>query len=606
MAKKIKVADYIADFVSGIGVRDVFMITGGGAMHLNEAFGSHPKIRYYCSHHEQASAIGAECYARLKGFGLCVVTTGPGGTNTLTGVVGAWLDSIPMLCISGQVKNELIKKDPRLRQLGVQELNIVDIVKPVTKYAVIVKKAEDVRYHLEKACFLAKNGRPGPVWLDVPLDVQSSYVDPSNLRKFDPKEISIISNRSLLINQVKQTIEFLKKAERPVILAGGGVRLAGAQSALISLAERLGVPVLTAMSSHDLISSDHKLFFGRPGAFGGERVGNFVIQNCDLLISIGSRLHLWIISFDYKNFAREAKKVIVDIDKVELEKPTINPDIAVLADAGDFINEMYVQAKKEVFPEHAEWINYCKRIKKKYPVVLKEYKRQKKYVNSYYFIDVLSKLLQENETIVTSDGTALSCTFQAIKLKRGQRLISNIGCAAMGYGLPASIGACIALGKKRVICLEGDGSLQLNIHELQTIVHYKLPIKLFVFNNNGYLAIRITQDAYFKSHYVGSGPESGLSFPDLMKIAKAYGIPAVRIKNHTNIEKQIESVLKRKGPVICEIMMDPHQPLVPKVTSEVRPDGKLISKPLEDMYPFLPREEFYENMIIPPIKEETK
>jgi acetolactate synthase I/II/III large subunit len=306
MAIKIKVADYIADFVSNIGVYEVFMITGGGAMHLNEAFGSHPKIKYYCSHHEQASAMGAECYARLRGFGVCVVTTGPGGTNTLTGVVGAWLDSIPMLCISGQVKNELIKKDPSLRQLGVQELNIIDIVKTVTKYAVVLEKAEDVRYHLEKACFLAKNGRPGPVWVDVPLDVQSSYIDPSKLRKFDSKEISANTNRNYLINQVKQTIKLLKKSKRPVILAGGGVRLAGAQQELISLAEKLDVPVLTAMSSHDLIPSDHRLFFGRPGAFGGERVGNFIIQNCDLLISIGSRLHLWIISFDYSNFARGA------------------------------------------------------------------------------------------------------------------------------------------------------------------------------------------------------------------------------------------------------------------------------------------------------------
>lgn len=603
MDKKIKVSDYIVDHLAKIGVKDVFMITGGGAMHLNEAFGSSLKIRYYCNHHEQASAIGAECYGRLNGFGVCVVTTGPGGTNALTGIVGAWLDSIPMICISGQVKNELMKKDKNLRQLGVQELNIVDVVKPVTKYAVVVRDARDIRFHLEKAIFLAKIGRPGPVWLDIPLDVQSAYVNSDSLRKFNPNVQLFSGNKKILKNQVRETLRLLKIAKRPVILAGGGIRLAEAQDKFLKLAEKLTVPILTAMSSHDLIPSDHKLFFGRPGAFGGERVGNFVIQNCDLLISIGSRLHPWIISFDYKNFAREARKIIVDVDKAELEKPTITPDIPIQADALDFIREMLNQVKEKTFPRYTEWMTYCRRIKQKYPVVLPEYKEQKKFVNSYYFIDILSKILPENEIIVTSDGTALSCTFQAIKLKPGQRLISNIGCAAMGYGLPAAIGACIAKRKKRIICLEGDGSLQLNIHELQTIVHYKLPIKLFVFNNNGYLAIRITQDAYFKSHYVGCDPESGLSFPDLLKIAEAYGIPAVRIENHANLEEKIRKVLDSEGPIICEIMMDPNQALIPKITSEVKPDGRLISKPLEDMYPFLPRDEFYKNMIIKPIKE---
>jgi len=599
----MKVSDYVVSFLIKNGVKDVFMITGGGAMHLNEAFGNNPKINYYSSHHEQASAIGAECYARLTGLGVCVVTTGPGGTNTLTGVAGAWLDSIPMLVISGQVKNELIKKDAQLRQLGVQELNIVDIVKPVTKYAVVVENPEDIRYHLEKGVYLAKSGRPGPVWIDIPLDVQASKVDPASLRRFNQKDI-LAFDKKLLSAQVKETLKLLKNAKRPVILAGGGIRLAGAQAEFLELVEKLGIPVLTAMSSHDLIPSDHKLFFGRPGAFGGERAGNFVIQNSDLLISVGSRLHIWLISFDYKNFARAAKKVIVDIDKAELGKPTVNPDIPIQADALDFIKEVLSQSEDLTFPKYAQWISYCRIIKEKYPAVLPEYKKQKKYVNSYYFIDVLSKLLPENEVIVTSDGTAFSCTYQAIKLKKGQRLITNVGCAAMGYGLPAAIGACIAVDKKRVICLEGDGSLQVNIHELQTIVHHKLPIKLFVFNNNGYLSIRITQEVYFKSHYVGCDPKSGVSFPDLLKIAKAYGIKAVRIKSHANLEKKLKSVLDTKGPVICEIMMDPHQPLIPKVTSDVKPDGRLISKPLEDMYPFLPREEFYQNMIIKPIKEE--
>lgn len=604
MAKKIKLSDYVASFVAGLGINDVFMITGGGAMHLNESFGSNPNIRYYCNHHEQASAIAAEAYARIKGLGIVVVTTGPGGTNSLTGVVGAWLDSIPILCISGQVKRETIARGKSLRQLGVQEFNIVDVVKPMTKYAIVVEKPEEIRYHLDKALYLAKTGRPGPVWLDIPLDVQASYIDKGSLISFDPKEADPPFDKKILTKQFGQIVNLIKNAKRPVILAGGGIRLAGAHEQLLKLVEHTNIPLLTAMSSHDLVPSDHKLFFGRPGAFGGERVGNFVIQNSDLVISIGSRLHLWTIGFDYKNFARAAKKVIVDIDRAEINKPTIKPDIAVNADAKFFIQELFKRTKNMLLPQYNDWLMYCKRIRDKYPVVLPEYKKQRKFVNSYYFVEILSKLLLPNEIIVTSDGTAFSCTLQAIKIKPGQRLISNIGCAAMGYGLPAAIGACIANGKERVICLEGDGSIQLNIQELQTVIHHNLPIKLFVINNDGYLAIRNTQDGFFKSHYVGSSPKSGISFPDMLKIAKAYGIPAVRVKNHFGMENKIKSVLNSKGPILCEIMMDPKQSLIPKVTSLMKPDGKMISKPLEDMYPFLPRQEFYENMIIEPLKED--
>lgn len=604
MAQKIKLSDYIVNYLASIGVKDVFMITGGGAMHLNESFGNNPHVRYYCNHHEQAGAMAAEAYARIKGLGVCVVTTGPGGVNTLNGVVGAWLDSIPMLIVSGQVKRETIKPTKKLRQLGIQELNIVDIVKPITKYAVTIWEPEKIRYHLEKAVYLAKSGRPGPVWIDVPLDVQAAYVEKNSLVGFHPREIKPLFNRSKLVEQVGETLGLLRNSRRPVIFAGGGVRLSGAQELLLKLAERFKIPILTAMSANDLVHSDHKLFFGRPGAFGGERVGNFIIQNSDLLISLGARLHLWTIGFDYKNFARAAKKIIVDIDKAELEKPTVRPDIAIHGDAKEFITEMLQQGKNLKIPKYSDWLAYCRKIKEKYPAVLPEYKKQKKFVNSYYFIDVLSKVMTEGEVVVASDGTAFSCTAQAIKIKRGQRLIYNVGCASMGYGLPAAIGACIANAKKRVVCLEGDGSIQLNIQELQTVVHYKLPAKIFVFNNEGYLSIRITQENFFKSHYVGSNPQSGVSFPDMRKISKAYGIPFVRINNQTTLEEKLRHMLDAEGPIICEIMMDPHQPLIPKVTSVMRPDGRMISKPLEDMYPFLPREEFYQNMIIEPLKED--
>lgn len=604
MAQKIKLSDYIVNYLASIGVGDVFMITGGGAMHLNESFGNHPHVRYYCNHHEQAGAMAAEAYARIKGLGVCVVTTGPGGVNTLNGVVGAWLDSIPMLIVSGQVKRETIKPTEKLRQLGVQELNIVDIVRPITKYAVIITKPEEIRYHLEKAVHLAKSGRPGPVWIDVPLDVQASYIEESSLVGFPSRELKPLFDKSKLVEQVGETLKLLCSSKRPVIFAGGGVRLSGAQELLLKLAERFKIPILTAMSANDLVHSDHKLFFGRPGAFGGDRAGNFIIQNSDLLISLGARLHLWTIGFDYKNFARAAKKIIVDIDKTELEKPTVRPDIAIHGDVKEFTTEMLQQGKNLKMPRYISWLAYCKRIKEKYPALLPVYKKQKKFVNSYYFIDVLSKCMKEGEVIVTSDGTAFSCTAQAIKIKRDQRLIYNVGCASMGYGLPAAIGACIANAKKRVVCLEGDGSIQLNIQELQTVVHYKLPVKIFVFNNEGYLSIRITQENFFKSHYVGSNPQSGVSFPDMRKISKAYGIPFARINNQTALEEKLRHVLDAEGPIICEIMMDPGQPLIPKITSVIKPDGRMISKPLEDMYPFLPRKEFYQNMIIEPLKED--
>lgn len=601
MAKeKIKVSDYIASFIAKTGISDVFMITGGGAMHLNESFGANPRITYYCNHHEQASAIAAEAYARIKGFGVCIVTTGPGATNALTGVAGAWLDSIPMLVISGQVKRETLK--PRkLRQLGIQELDVVEVVKPITKYAMLVERAENICYELEKALSIAKEGRPGPVWIDVPLDVQSSYVDGISLTPYKPK---IQKSSSTLPKKVTKALALLMTAKRPVILAGGGIRLSDSQQKFLILAEKLNIPVLTAMSSHDLIHSSHPLFFGRPGAFAGERVGNFIIQNCDVLLSIGARLHLWTIGFDYKNFARGAKKIIVDIDRAELAKPTIKPDLPILSDASDFIDEMLAQSKNVKFPERNEWFFYCTKLKKKYPVVLPIFRKQKKYVNSYYFIEVLSKILMQNDIVVTSDGTALSCTLQAISLKRGQRLISNVGLASMGYGLPAAIGACVANRKKRVICLEGDGSIQMNLQELQTVIHHKLPIKIFVINNDGYLAIRNTQEGYFGGHYVGSDPKSGVSIPDMQKISKAYGMPYIRIKNHFHLKNKLQYVLKTKGPFLCEIMMDPNQPLIPKVTSLVKSDGTLISKPLEDMYPFLPRDEFLKNMIIPALAED--
>lgn len=605
MANIIKLSDYIVSFLVDHGMTDAFMVTGGGAMHLNDSFGGNPKLRYWCNHHEQACAMGAEAYTRLTGrIAPVQVTTGPGGTNTLTGLVGMWLDSIPGLYISGQSKLEMTIGNSKIRQLGLQELPIVDVVKPITKYAVLVTKPEEIKYHLQKALYLATTGRPGPSWIDVPLDIQGIKIDPDSLISFNSKEISAdIDSDKELVNSVRKVVDLLKKAKRPIFLAGNGIRLGGAAGEFLKLSERLNVPVLTAVTAHDLINSDHPLFFGRPALFG-ERVGNFVVQNCDLLITIGTRLSTWTISYAYDTFARAATHVMVDIDREELKKKTVHPHLPICTDAKLFIEELSRQTMGVTLPAHDEWLSYCQRIRKAYPPVLPEMRKQKKYVNSYHFIDVLSDCMKQGEVIVVGDGTAFTCTYQCIRLKKNARLIGNIGSAPMGYDLPAAIGACIGNKKKRVICIAGDGSIQLNLQELQTIVYHKLPIKIFLINNDGYLAIRNTQMNYFKGHLVGESLKSGISFPNMQKIAKAYGVPSMRVYNHKGLKEKVKKALTVKGPFIFEIMMDPNQPLIPKVSSYVRLDGKLVSKPMEDMYPFLPREEFLRNMIIPPIEEE--
>lgn len=602
MANVVKLSDYIVSFLVDRGIRDAFMVTGGGAMHLNESFGSHPNLRYWCCHHEQACAFAAEGYTRLSGTIAPVqVTTGPGGTNAITGLIGMWLDSIPGLIISGQSKREMTVGNTKVRQLGLQELPIVDVVRSITKYAVMVDDPHEIRYHLEKSLHLATHGRPGPCWIDVPLDIQAAMVHPENLPSFDPQEITVdVDSEVRVRSAVAKTVELLKSKERPVILAGNGIRLAGAARAFLTLAERLNVPVLTAVTAHDLIPSDHRLFFGRPALFG-ERVGNFIVQNCDLLISIGTRLSIWTISYAYETFAREAIHVMVDIDRAELKKKTVHPHVPICCDAKVFIEELDRQTKRVRFPLRKEWFAYCEKIKNTYPPVLPHMRLQKNYVNSYHFIDVLSDCMKENEVIVVGDGTAFTCTYQCIRLKRGQRLIGNIGSAPMGYDISAAIGACIANGRKRIVCIAGDGSIQLNIQELQTIVYHRLPIKIFLINNNGYLAIRNTQKSFF-NHLVGESPRTGISFPDMKKIARAYGLPFSRVPSHKGLKYAINRTLEMKGPSMLEIMMDPWQPLIPKVASSVRSDGTLISKPMEDMWPFLPREEFYKNMIIKPVE----
>lgn len=593
----IKVSDYIIKFISDIGVKHVFMLPGGGWMHMLESLGNNSNITYICNLHEQASAIAAEAYGQYtNNIGVAMVTTGPGGTNAVTGIAAAWVDSTPCMVISGQVKRADMIEKSGLRQMGAQEVDIIPIVKPVTKYAVSVTNHLKIRYCLEKAFYLAKNGRPGPVWIDVPLDVQGSLVEESELMTFIPPKNSLqsIVNRNDSINE---TIKLLNNAKRPVILAGNGIWLANAEKEFHELINILNVPVLTTWKSVDLIPEDHRLFAGRPGAIG-QRGANFVLQNADLLITIGARMDLPQTAYDHKNFGKSAKKVIVDIDECEIKKMQMNIDVPIIADAKDFICEMLNQKEKIRHTDKTGWLHKCAEWKEKYPVVLPEYRKQKDYVNSYVLIDVISQEMNSEDILVPgSSGSCSEVTMQAFKVKEGQNILNNQGFGSMGFGLPASIGACIASGQKRTVCINGDGGFQLNIQELETVARLQLPIKFFILNNDGYGSIRNMQRAHFSGNYVGSDEKSGMSLPDITKIANAYGIPSAKINNHEGINEKVREILNFTGPFICEVMIAPDQPTSPRVSSIKLEDGSMMSKPLEDMWPFLDKEELEANMI---------
>jgi acetolactate synthase I/II/III large subunit len=602
----IKVSDYIFNRLADYGVRHIFMITGGGAMHLNDSIGKEKRIKYICNHHEQACAMAAEGYARVtEGLGVINVTTGPGGINALNGVFGAWTDSIPMLIISGQVKRETCMASydlPNLRQLGDQETDIIRMAKGITKYAVLVDDPYSIRYHLEKAIFLATSGRPGPCWIDIPVDVQSSIVDEEKLLAYDSTDDAPVWDLNLLSEQCREIIDRIKKAQRPVILAGGGVRHAHALDVFEKVVHKLGIPVTTAWP-HDFIASDDPLFCGRPGTIG-DRAGNFTVQNSDFLIIIGCRLNIRQVSYFWQSFARNAFKVQVDADDAELKKPTVKPDLAIHCDARLFLEEIDRQLDISNYDpkSHAKWLAWCKERVSLYPVRLQKHQSQDGLINVYHFLDVLFRHLNNDDVVVSGNGTACVVTFQVAFIKKGQRLFSNSGCASMGYDLPAAIGAAIARDGKRVICLAGDGSIQLNIQELQTIAHHQLPIKIFVLNNGGYLSIRQTQKNFF-DRFVGESPNSGVSFPDIVKIGQGYGLRSLRIEK-ADFENEIDEILNMPGPVICEIMLDPEQQFEPKLSSKQLPSGKIVSSPLEDMYPFLDKEELLSNLLIPPLESE--
>lgn len=601
-AQMMRVSDCIFSSIAELGVKEVFAVCGGGAMHLVDSLGRNENLRYIATHHEQAAAMAAEGYARISGKpGVALVTSGPGGTNAITGVCGAWIDSIPTIFISGQVTQDTLIGNTGLRQFGIQEANIIELVRPITKYAVTVTDPSKVKYHFQKAVYLATSGRPGPVWLDIPLDVQSRLINPDTLTLFTPDDMEQRVEGHLLKTQVTKSAELLKNAKRPVLISGYGIRLAGAEKEFLKLVEKLKIPVVSSWTTSDLIPTSHDLYVGRSGIMG-DRASNFAVQNSDLLLIIGSRMSIPQVGYNYKTFAREAKKIMVDIDEVELRKPSLKPDLPIIADAKEFIVELLAQIEcdnKEL--NTSDWIKRCQQWKAKYPVVLPEYKEIKKGVNSFYFVDVLSEKLGMDAVVVTDMGTSFTCTMQTFKTKAGQRFFTSSGHASMGFGLPGAIGACFASGKKKTICISGDGGLQMNIQELQTMVHYNLPIILFVLNNGGYLTIMLMQQNHF-GRYVGSEPSSGVSCPDIIKVGNAYGIKTVRISNNEELHAKLDNVLTQRGPFICEIMMPENQPLIPRVSSLKRPDGSIIAKPLEDMYPFLSREEFLENMIVEPVE----
>lgn len=601
---KKRVADYIVETLAEHGIQHVFMVTGGGAMHLNDAFGRCKNLSYVACHHEQACSMAADSYYRMSNRLAAVnVTTGPGGTNAITGVYGAYVDSLGMVVISGQVKWETLVRSTNLplRQLGDQEIDIVKVVESITKYAVVVSDPNSIRYHLEKALFLAKAGRPGPVWLDIPINVQGALIDTSNLEGFDPTELELRENPSLDVKAIDALWDKFLSSKRPVVMAGGGVRISGAYSSYLKLIEHLKVPAVTAWNAHDLLWDDHPFYCGRPGTIG-DRAGNFTVQNSDFLLVLGNRLNVRQVSYNWGSFAREAYKVMVDIDEWELKKPTLKIDLPIQANVADVMKALLEKKQPKRNQAHQNWLNWCLERRKKYPVTLPEYWQTKDSVNPYCFVDALFDQLDENERVVTGDGTACVVTFQAAKIKKGQRLFTNSGCAAMGFDLPAAIGAYFAERPKRLICLAGDGSIQMNLQELQTIATHRIPIKIFLLNNQGYHSIRQTQQNYFPDNIVGCGTESGLGFPNMEKLAEAYGISYLRITSPSELIPKIKLALEASGPQICEVILDLKQQFSPKLSSKKLEDGRMVSAPLEDMFPFLERDEFLSNMLIKPLE----
>ncbi|MCR5041496.1 MAG: thiamine pyrophosphate-binding protein [Clostridia bacterium] len=605
---KIKVSNYISQFLVDHGITNAFMVVGGGAMHLDDALGHQKGLHVVYNHHEQACAIAAEAYARIHNrIAAVCVTTGPGGTNAITGVVGGWLDSIPMLVISGQVKYETTARGSglKLRAMGDQEFDITRSVACMTKYCEMVTDKNKIRWCLEKALHLASTGRPGPCWLDVPLNVQGAIVDTDDLYPYDGSEDEALPPKvsDIVANAV---IEAIRKSERPVLYAGNGIRLSGGYDVFRRVAEKLNVPVATCWDSIDAIEDENRLYVGRGGIMG-DRAGNFAVQNSDLLLAVGNRLSIRQVGYNWGTWARAAQKIVVDIDSEELKKQTVKADFPIWADAKDFFEKLdELLPDSEVLFKGSSWLEQCLTWKKKYPVVLPKHYEDRGAANVYAFIKQLSSVLPEGRITVVGNGSACVVGSHGYEIKKGQRFIINSAIASMGYDLPAAIGACLADDPvNEIVLVTGDGSIQMNIQELQTIVTNKLPVKIFMINNGGYHSIRQTQRNFFEPPLIGIGPESNdLSFPDMSKLAPAYGYPYFCAKKNSELDKAIADTLAVPGYAFCEICVTWDQNFEPKSATKRLPDGTLVSPPLEDLAPFLPEEELRENMYIPTIKKE--
>lgn len=611
---KQRLADYVADFLVNHGVTDCFSVVGGGAMHLNDALGHKEGLTVTYNHHEQACAMAAEAYARLdnKIAAVCV-TTGPGGTNALTGVVGGWLDSIPMFIISGQVRYDTTARYAMqfteglpLRAMGDQEYDIVKSVEPMTKYAVMIEDPLQIRYALEKGWHLATTGRPGPVWIDIPVNYQGGFIETDDLPAYDPAEDDAKLPPVVSDDTIQLVLDKVKAAKRPVFHAGYGIRLSGGYEAFRSVAEKLNIPIVTYWNAVDLIEDENLLYCGRAGNMG-DRPGNWAIQNADLILAVGTRISIRQVGYNWKTWARAAEVIMVDIDQAEMKKPTLHVEMPVWADAKDFLQRLD-EAATEIAPVHLDdtWLSTCQRWKKEYPVVLpRQWEENGETANVYAFIRYMSSRLPENSLTAVSNGACCVVGNQAYVIQKGSRMANNSAVASMGYGLPAAIGTCIGGGRRNTICLEGDGSIMMNLQELQTILTNKLPIKIFLINNNGYHSIRITQTNLFSNHCkVGIGPESNdLSFPEFRKLAEAFGYPYYSASSNAEMMKVVDEVLAQQGPVFCEIFTDTKQVWEPKSSTKRLEDGTLVSPPLEDLAPFLPREELEKNMFIPLIPE---
>lgn len=617
MSSKIRVADYIANRCYEAGARHVFLVTGGGAMHLNDALGRHKGLTAVCFHHEQGAAFAAEGYCRTGGQPVVLnVTTGPGGINALNGVYGAYVDSISMFVISGQVKRETYFRNYSipLRQLGDQEVDIVSMARPIVKFATVLQDPLDVRQVLDKAIFLASFGRPGPVWVDVPVDVQGALIDPTELKSWSPDNLTSLKNDPSLTENTRNEIETLsvrrlgaeldeifvrlQSAKRPVIMAGTGVRISGMVDHFLELVSKLGIPVVTGWNAHDVLTNDSPWYAGRPGTVG-DRAGNFAVQNADLLLILGCRLNIRQVSYNWKSFGARAWKAMVDIDHAELSKPTLDIQLKIQGDLRIIIPALLQRAEGfKPKDQHATYLRWCRDKVARYPTVLPAYRKQSSPINPYHFMELLFGSLRSDDIVVCGNGSACVIGFQAAQLVKGQRLFTNSGDASMGYDLPAAIGASLARNKSRVICVAGDGSLMMNLQELQTLAGYKLPVKVIVLNNEGYLSIKQTQQAYFSDNIFGIGAENGVTFPNFVSLGRAFGIASERVASESDWNAaKIRELMNSPEPLLIEVMVDPSQPFSPKLASRKLDDGTMVSPSLEDMAPFLPEAEMRENRI---------